>query len=40
MTAAEPKVTRDLALAHGLTAEEYDRIIRRLNREPDRKSVV
>ena len=34
MTAAEPKVTRDLALAHGLTAEEYDRIIRRLNREP------
>ena len=34
MTAAEPKVTRDLALAHGLTAEEYDRIIRRLDREP------
>ena len=34
MTAAEPKVTRDLALAHGLTAEEYDRIIRRLGREP------
>jgi phosphoribosylformylglycinamidine synthase len=34
VTAAEPKVTRDLALAHGLTAEEYDRIIRRLNREP------
>jgi phosphoribosylformylglycinamidine synthase len=34
VTAAEPKVTRDLALAHGLTAEEYDRIIRRLGREP------
>ncbi len=34
MTAAEPKVTLDLALAHGLTAEEYDRIIRRLGREP------
>jgi phosphoribosylformylglycinamidine synthase len=30
----EPKVTQDLALAHGLTAEEYDRIIRRLEREP------
>ena len=34
MTAAEPKVTLDLALTHGLTAEEYDRIIRRLDREP------
>ncbi|HSL49209.1 MAG TPA: phosphoribosylformylglycinamidine synthase subunit PurL [Candidatus Deferrimicrobiaceae bacterium] len=34
MTAAEPKVTLELALAHGLTAEEYDRIIRRLGREP------
>jgi len=34
VTAAEPKVTLDLALAHGLTAEEYDRIIRRLGREP------
>ena len=34
MTAAEPKVTQELALAHGLTAEEYDRIIRRLGREP------
>jgi len=30
----EPKVTPDLALAHGLSAEEYDRIIRRLGREP------
>jgi phosphoribosylformylglycinamidine synthase II len=34
VTAAEPKVTRELGLAHGLTAEEYDRIIRRLGREP------
>jgi phosphoribosylformylglycinamidine synthase II len=34
MTPAEPKVTLDLALAHGLTSEEYDRIIRRLGREP------
>jgi phosphoribosylformylglycinamidine synthase II len=34
VTAAEPKVTLDLALSHGLTAEEYDRIIRRLGREP------
>ena len=34
MTAGEPKVTLDLALSHGLTAEEYDRIIRRLHREP------
>jgi len=34
VTGAEPKVTRELALSHGLTAEEYDRIIRRLEREP------
>jgi len=34
VTAGEPKVTLDLALGHGLTAEEYDRIIRRLDREP------
>jgi phosphoribosylformylglycinamidine synthase II len=34
VTSAGPKVTLDLALAHGLTAEEYDRIIRRLSREP------
>ncbi len=34
MTGAEPKVTLDLARAHGLTAEEYDRIIRILGREP------
>jgi phosphoribosylformylglycinamidine synthase II len=34
VTSAEPKVTLDLALAHGLTAEEYDRIIRCLSREP------
>ncbi len=34
MTGAEPKVTLDLARGLGLTAEEYDRIIRRLGREP------
>jgi len=34
LTGAEPKVTLELALAHGLTAEEYDRIIRCLAREP------
>ncbi|HET8529968.1 MAG TPA: phosphoribosylformylglycinamidine synthase subunit PurL [Methylomirabilota bacterium] len=34
MTGSDPKVTQDLALSHGLTAEEYDRIIRRLGREP------
>jgi phosphoribosylformylglycinamidine synthase len=34
VTSVEPKVTLDLALAHGLTSEEYDRIIRRLGREP------
>ncbi|HEV8438470.1 MAG TPA: phosphoribosylformylglycinamidine synthase subunit PurL [Methylomirabilota bacterium] len=34
MTSAGPKVTLDLALAHGLTSEEYDHIIRRLGREP------
>jgi phosphoribosylformylglycinamidine synthase len=34
VTAGEPKVTLDLALSHGLKAEEYDRIIRRLEREP------
>jgi len=34
VSAAEPKVTLDLALAHGLTSEEYDHIIRRLGREP------
>jgi phosphoribosylformylglycinamidine synthase II len=31
---AEPKVTLDLARGLGLTAEEYDRIIERLGREP------
>jgi phosphoribosylformylglycinamidine synthase len=31
---AEPKVTLDLALDSGLTAEEYDRILSRLGREP------
>jgi phosphoribosylformylglycinamidine synthase II len=34
LTGAEPKVTLDLARGLGLTAEEYDRIIRRLGREP------
>jgi len=34
VTGAEPKVTLELALASGLTGEEYDRIIRRLGREP------
>ena len=34
MTGSDPKVTKELALSHGLTAEEYDRIIRRLGREP------
>jgi phosphoribosylformylglycinamidine synthase II len=32
--AAEPKVTLDLARGLGLRAEEYDRIIQRLGREP------
>jgi phosphoribosylformylglycinamidine synthase len=32
--AAEPKVTLDLARGLGLTAEEYDRIIKGLGREP------
>ena len=34
MTSAQPKVTLDLALAHGLTPEEYDRVIGCLDREP------
>jgi len=34
VTGAEPKVTLDLARGLGLTADEYDRIIRRLGREP------
>jgi phosphoribosylformylglycinamidine synthase subunit PurL len=34
LTGAEPKVTLDLALDAGLTAEEYDRILSRLGREP------
>ena len=33
-TGVEPKVTRELALAHGLTAEEYDGIIHLIGREP------
>jgi phosphoribosylformylglycinamidine synthase len=31
---AEPKVTPELALGHGLSREEYDRVIRLLGREP------
>ena len=34
MAGAEPKVTADLAHGLGLTAEEYDRILKRLGREP------
>jgi phosphoribosylformylglycinamidine synthase subunit PurL len=34
LTGAEPKVTLDLALDAGLTAEEYDRILTQLRREP------
>ncbi len=34
MTGSEPKVTPDLARDLGLTADEYDRIIQRLGREP------
>jgi phosphoribosylformylglycinamidine synthase len=34
LTGAEPKVTLGLALEAGLTAEEYDRILSRLGREP------
>src|SRR3989441_6804520 len=30
----DPSVTRDLALAHGLTAEEYDRAVKSLGRTP------
>ncbi len=34
MTGSEPKATPDLARDLGLTADEYDRIIQRLGREP------
>jgi phosphoribosylformylglycinamidine synthase II len=34
LAGTEPKVTLDLARGLGLTADEYDRIIRRLGREP------
>jgi phosphoribosylformylglycinamidine synthase len=34
LTGSEPKVTLDLARDLGLTADEYDRIIHRLGREP------
>src|SRR5213080_539469 len=31
---SEPKVTPDLAVAHGLTREEYDRVVRLIGRDP------
>jgi phosphoribosylformylglycinamidine synthase II len=34
VTGAEPKVTAELAAAHGLARDEYDRVIRLLGREP------
>jgi phosphoribosylformylglycinamidine synthase len=34
VTGAEPKVTPDLAAAHGLSRDEYDRVIRILGRDP------
>jgi phosphoribosylformylglycinamidine synthase II len=34
VTGSEPKVTPDLAVAHGLTREEYDRVVRLLGRDP------
>jgi len=34
LAVAEPKVTLDLARGLGLTADEYDRILQRLGREP------
>jgi phosphoribosylformylglycinamidine synthase len=34
VTGSEPKVTPDLAVAHGLTREEYDRVIGLLGRDP------
>jgi phosphoribosylformylglycinamidine synthase len=33
-TGSEPKVTPDLAASHGLTHEEYDRVIRLIGRDP------
>jgi phosphoribosylformylglycinamidine synthase len=34
VTGSEPKVTPDLAVSHGLTREEYDRVVRLLGRDP------
>jgi phosphoribosylformylglycinamidine synthase len=34
VTGSEPKVTPDLAASHGLTREEYDRVVRLLGRDP------
>jgi phosphoribosylformylglycinamidine synthase II len=33
-TGSEPKVTPDLAVAHGLTREEYDRVVHLIGRDP------
>jgi phosphoribosylformylglycinamidine synthase subunit PurL len=34
VTGSEPKVTPDVAVLHGLTREEYDRVIRLIGRDP------
>ena len=34
VTGSEPKVTPDLAVSHGLTREEYDRVVRLIGRDP------
>jgi phosphoribosylformylglycinamidine synthase len=34
VTGSEPKVTPDLAVSHGLTREEYDRVVALLGRDP------
>jgi len=40
LAGTEPKVTLDLARGLGLTADEYDRIIQRLGREPSYTELV
>ena len=34
VSGSEPKVTPDLAVSHGLTREEYDRVVRLIGRDP------
>jgi phosphoribosylformylglycinamidine synthase len=34
VTGSEPKVTPDLAVSHGLTRDEYDRVVRLIGRDP------